>query len=547
MTEDVQELIRAYLDRDFPAARREELLARVEADPEFRRRCAEELHLLGLLQVARSGEPRWLRLHEELAGEPAADPLPPTIESRVLARVERHRRWGRRAVALAIGVAGIAVGAVVALSSVNRVPPAAPAPQVAGTKAPDAEPIGVLVGLSDVVWVDAPQPPVAGSILTPRALRISHGRLTISFVSGVLLTVEGPAELELKSLSDVVCLRGKLRARIPRGAEGFTIRTPDAVVIDRGTELGVNVEADQATAVRVFQGGADISLLDRFGNTTSLESLPPGFSVTLDAKAATIRPLDTGPERFTSFVTPEVPELRLDRAYRAAVREARPWGYWACDRIADGRVVNQIPGHPGLLVRGGVRVETNAHGIGALVFRAGDPDQLLVLEELWTPPRRTGFAMEAWFLADHYEHAVLGGLEAPPETPGHTFLFQLLNRTPRPIHNPCVVRALDRWPPGQTLGTNLHSVQVYQPNRWHHVVAQRDENRFELYLDGRLTAVVPDNPSDSQPMRVIFGRLWATATEKNSYDLRPFVGRLAEIAIYERMLPAAEIAKHAGL
>ena len=45
----------------------------------------------------------------------------------------------------------------------------------------------------------------------------------LAFFSGVVLTVEGPAELQLLSAERVFFHYGKLRARVLPGAEGFTV------------------------------------------------------------------------------------------------------------------------------------------------------------------------------------------------------------------------------------------------------------------------------------------------------------------------------------
>src|SRR3954452_9231872 len=72
-----------------------------------------------------------------------------------------------------------------------------------------------------------------GDLLSARRLSLRSGQVTLAFLSGVTLTLEGPADLELISIDRVFCHRGKLRARVPDGAEGFVVAAPGSAVIDR--------------------------------------------------------------------------------------------------------------------------------------------------------------------------------------------------------------------------------------------------------------------------------------------------------------------------
>src|SRR4051812_18411405 len=86
--------------------------------------------------------------------------------------------------------------------------------------------------------------PVEGEILAARRLRLRAGGATLTFLSGVTLTLEGPADLDLVTIDRVFCRLGRLRARVPEGAEGFVVASPGSAVVDMGTEFGLNVEAD---------------------------------------------------------------------------------------------------------------------------------------------------------------------------------------------------------------------------------------------------------------------------------------------------------------
>src|SRR5436309_2937317 len=76
----------------------------------------------------------------------------------------------------------------------------------------------------------------------------------------------GQADVDLVAIDRVFCRRGKLRARVPEGAEGFVIASPESAVVDRGTEFAVNVDADGRSRVFVFEGLAEAALLDPGGS-----------------------------------------------------------------------------------------------------------------------------------------------------------------------------------------------------------------------------------------------------------------------------------------
>lgn len=46
------------------------------------------------------------------------------------------------------------------------------------------------------------------------------------------------------------------------------------------------------------------------------------------------------------------------------------------------------------------------------------------------------------------------------------------------LYRPASVRFLHRWPLDFTIGDNLMSQHLYIPQRWHHVVAQKNGNRI---------------------------------------------------------------------
>ena len=83
--------------------------------------------------------------------------------------------------------------------------------------------------------------------------RLDRGLLHLRFGSGVTVYVEAPARFHAVNGKRVVLHSGRLSANVPPEGVGFTVDTPDAEVIDFGTEFSIDVESS-ASEVHVFEG-----------------------------------------------------------------------------------------------------------------------------------------------------------------------------------------------------------------------------------------------------------------------------------------------------
>ena len=150
-------------------------------------------------------------------------------------------------------------------------------------------------------------------------------------------------------------------------------------------------------------------------------------------------------------------------------------------------------------------------------------------------------------LASDYLTNALKSDEGNPILTEKVFLLELAGRGHHLVHDPCTARVLDRWPPAQTGGVNAFSRQMYVPYRWHHFVGRRTPAGLEVYMDGERVGVSPVDPGDaSAACRLMVGRL-KQGTQANVDQERPFVGRLAELAVYDHPLDPAEIRRHHDL
>jgi hypothetical protein len=428
---------------------------------------------------------------------------------------------------------------------------------IAPRPSPRIAPATVLDGLAMVVELDGVRweprdvpPPAEGDILAAGRLRLRSGLASLAFLSGVTLTLEGPADVELVSIDRVFCRRGKLRVRVPGGAEGFVVATPTSAVVDLGTEFALNVEADGRARIMIVEGAAEAALLDAAGAPLQTRFLGQSKAFALDPGTGLITEAAARPDSFVPAPASAVPPLVLDPGYADAVMGSRPRGYWRFESLAGGAAPNEVPGGSALRVNGPVGLSGGPPGNRCAVFRAGAPDQYMTTDNLWDLAREPGHAVEFWFLAEGISRAFLVGLFPPraldPTERGpryfHTFLVELTVRQRQSLNKPASVRFLHGWPFDIKAESNTYS-GTYVPRRWHHVVAQKRGDRMELYFDGvpgRPMPIEADYPTLS--CKLVVGR--RTPNPLDPHDTRPFVGRLDELVIYDHPLSAEEVQHH---
>jgi hypothetical protein len=549
MDQDLQDLLALWLgDHDPGPERREALLARLRGDDAFRRTFVEEIGLLGMLRAVQSSEPRWLQL-EDLIGWSArqredVEVLAQKVvcEGRRL-RTRRLARWSVAAAAAVLAAVGLALALRPARPAEARVELAA------------------VIRAEDVHWEGDQAPLAEGGAVGAGRLRLQGGRLTLAFVNGASLTVEGPADLEVLAADRVFCHHGKLRARVPRGAEGFTVLAAGYEVVDLGTEFAVNCEPDGKSRVMVFEGEAAVSVLGKDGRSVRGALLERRRSVEVDADAGRIQDIPARPEEFVPLGQFVPAPLELGAGYAAAVLAAQPWGYWRFESLADGRVPNEVAGRPALQALGGVGLERSPGGNGWARFRPDDHAQAFLMDGEWAPPRADGYAIELWVQADlpspsAFGQTALVGLidKDNRDASKHVAYLELAGRGRRSPHEPCAVRFLDRWPAAMTGGTDVFSRRTVVPSVWHHLLGQKSGDTLELYVDGERVGHSPVKPEEQDPdgaatvpCRLLVGRLKQWSLPPLMSEIRPFEGRLDELAVYDHPLGPEDIRRHARL
>lgn len=99
-------------------------------------------------------------------------------------------------------------------------------------------------------------------------LRVTSGKLRITFARGTFVNLEAPAILNIDSPMRSRLVRGRATVNVAPGDEGFTIDTPRTSVIDLGTDFGVEVDDFGSTDVVVFSGMVDVAISSFLSGST---------------------------------------------------------------------------------------------------------------------------------------------------------------------------------------------------------------------------------------------------------------------------------------
>ena len=279
VSERLRELADGYVSGTLDGACLAELEGLLCADPDARRffvrfgRLHTDLHLE--VRARTAGERALRRL---------ALPGPENTPSR---RWLPAGRWTRAALVAASLLAAAGAGWWLAAGRGSNLTPEA------------AVEVAWLVNAQDIRWAEGR--PLDGALRSGAVLRIERGLAELRFRSGARVVLEGPAGLELLSENSARLLRGRLTARVPEPAIGFTVFSPEGKVVDLGTEFGVSVGDGGAAEVVVFEGQVVASAPSRDG-----VSLRKDQAARLDAAGVAVGVPAPGPRFVRAIVPPPV-------------------------------------------------------------------------------------------------------------------------------------------------------------------------------------------------------------------------------------------------
>jgi hypothetical protein len=108
----------------------------------------------------------------------------------------------------------------------------------------------------------ADQPQIVGGapLLEGQEVELVEGKTQITFRSGAIINVVGPARLRLDSQLACELFEGKASAFVPPEATGFALSSGPVKVVDRGTEFTLRTAAADAVELFVHLGFVDVEM-----------------------------------------------------------------------------------------------------------------------------------------------------------------------------------------------------------------------------------------------------------------------------------------------
>ncbi len=128
-----------------------------------------------------------------------------------------------------------------------------PAPQLATSPA-----FATISSTEGSRWMSASIPTANDTRVGAGRVHLADGIAKFVFDNGAKVEIEGPADFEIFNAMHCELYHGKLVATMSPASHGFSIETPDALLVDQGTSFGVNVTEQGTSSLQVFDGLVDI-------------------------------------------------------------------------------------------------------------------------------------------------------------------------------------------------------------------------------------------------------------------------------------------------
>jgi len=179
--------------------------------------------------------------------------------------------------------------------------------------------VAFVTGMDDCQWAEVtpkekPRPSngsdlaMASRVSLGRQIKLDSGLFEITYRTGAVVVLQGPATFQIEANGGFLAV-GRLTGRLEKTARetdsrsanaSFVIRTPNAKVIDLGTEFGVEVDKDGCTTSYVFRGAVHLqsTLGGNDANDLVLKADEAGRVESKTNQPSTIQRVAVGGDRF---------------------------------------------------------------------------------------------------------------------------------------------------------------------------------------------------------------------------------------------------------
>ncbi len=197
-------------------------------------------------------------------------------------------------------------------------------------------PVATLREVVGVRWHEKQPALQVGALLTTGVLRLEEGLIVLETERGVSITLEGPAEFEMKSAVVTRLNGGRLTAQVSKQGRGFIVESAALNLADLGTAFGVEVSGDQ-TRIAVFDGEVEVDKPTASGDVARRTPVREGAAVVSTVKQDTIdrvkfRDVAAGFER-SRRMSAGVIEIQGDAVFQTAGAPEDPYTYTDSSKI----------------------------------------------------------------------------------------------------------------------------------------------------------------------------------------------------------------------
>lgn len=524
-------LLEGWLDGGLPEHEEADLIRQLADDEDLRRRFAEQVAMLGATRAAADASPRWLALFDMMEqDDESARSFEESTMTRIHAEAAPRKSWWTPA------LMSLAAAVVLSLIGLFLIPrkPSGTVPNITsgnGTASPvSSAAVAVAVACSPESNVRP------GDYLDPGFISQQQGWMTLQTLNGVSVTLDAPFKAKLIDHDRIHLSNGVARVHVPEGAEGFMLESPTFNVLDLGTEFATKVHADGTGTCRVFEGKADVFLLDAMGESEKTHRLQANESVLINRSRQALQTIEEKDNDYPAVKEIPRPALRLTPGYEENVLGLEPAGYWRFEEIKDGQLANEVPGLSRMRAIGSASLSAEEGGnhSGDLTHR-GQPEAFHIHGGVNAMFERdftiSFFSQFSWL----QNFALISGMHYDRQVQGHSLILQIYASLWKIGIPGSALHSELRDPPAWDGGLRTMGEARLQPLRWHHIAMTRSQTAVTIYLDGE---VVATTPAESMPLdcRELFvGRLNGNQTQSRA-ESRGMVGNIDELAIFKRAL-----------
>jgi hypothetical protein len=160
----------------------------------------------------------------------------------------------------------------------------------------------------DAIWSDPVTLVGESTLRAGQVIALTRGVVEITFDSGAITTLEGPAVFKVESAREGFLSHGRLIATVPSAAHGFAIQTPSIRVVDLGTKFGIEVDDQKNAAVHVLAGVVEAYAADR-GSAVAPLRIEANRAVRFDALSGRLGQVPFDRVRFQQIAARLAPPL----------------------------------------------------------------------------------------------------------------------------------------------------------------------------------------------------------------------------------------------